>query len=606
MNHNFTCETGWELLNEKGEVVDSSFSKNDCLIEGSFKVSVLDKDCNEIRSSEETPMRSFVSGFLTEALGGYRLELGLGKENVTNTSTQKTDKSYVSVADILSNSNATVVDTIRTRQFASKRYTLFGSSNSPTYVQQIRPIKPPIVFSNSAFMDAPTAASTKSNFILDEIDSDTNDSYIEIKLHTEKTMSQSSGNFPIKEVCLYGTNGRMIARDVVSENGLTYQSGDNVRINWTIRFPRTKGYTLTKNWVQNFLQNLNYQSSDFNKFYRYDSDIPVNANSLPNTYSRSFTNFNNIIANTSDDTMGIVVGSSDNDVDYMDSNLGSLISNSDISYENMNTNNTWKNEYEVLTANEILPLIIPSQGKACVRFWRDFTNGGNNDVIINEAGVLAKTSVTTEGVSEIGSYLISHWKTGRIVIPSGYILRVYWIPTVYATPENNENVTSDIYVISDEDRTTLSGRYRNISMIIANVTDENNTDTYTRRKNWFEMNEYIDNLNAIKYGGYSDWRLPTVKESTTVTLSSRVAIPEDELFIFLTDYTDLQSKQPSGSTWDFNWLFSNYIYTFGDSESTTSAIFAFRRNSSGTLQSANIQKNIGSSYYSYMICRAVR
>jgi len=50
------------------------------------------------------------------------------------------------------------------------------------------------------------------------------------------------------------------------------------------------------------------------------------------------------------------------------------------------------------------------------------------------------------------------------------------------------------------------------------VWKDNNTglmwqlDIDTRLMTWLEANEYVKNINNMNYGGYSDWRLPTIEE----------------------------------------------------------------------------------------------
>lgn len=50
------------------------------------------------------------------------------------------------------------------------------------------------------------------------------------------------------------------------------------------------------------------------------------------------------------------------------------------------------------------------------------------------------------------------------------------------------------------------------------IWKDNNTDLMwqldinTRLMTWYEANEYADNMNAAQYGGYTDWRLPTIEE----------------------------------------------------------------------------------------------
>ncbi len=37
-------------------------------------------------------------------------------------------------------------------------------------------------------------------------------------------------------------------------------------------------------------------------------------------------------------------------------------------------------------------------------------------------------------------------------------------------------------------------------------------DIENRLMSWYEANEYVENINSMQYGGYSDWRLPTIEE----------------------------------------------------------------------------------------------
>jgi hypothetical protein len=61
--------------------------------------------------------------------------------------------------------------------------------------------------------------------------------------------------------------------------------------------------------------------------------------------------------------------------------------------------------------------------------------------------------------------------------------------------------------------------------------------------NWYTANEYVQRINNKKFAGYSDWRLPSVEEATTLYERRKRNTDKDGDKIFI------DSLFPKGAGW---------------------------------------------------------
>ena len=494
MKHNFDYSTKWEILDKDGNIIQKGENKADPNTEGSLKISYLNQNKDTIEEHEQ-PMKSFTVGLLHELAKGYRIE-------------SRNDSYATGTGEVMVNLAG-----------FDKLYTMIGESPSPTYVQQIRPIASPTVFSPNAFMNNSKASSTSAPVKLESLTESTN--YIEAVMSVERMIDNVlTTENSIYEVCLYGCSGKMIARDVLN-SPLTYQDLTWVKFTWTIRFLISNARVMTKNWVLNFLQNINYDENDnfeaFTDFVAWDfeNSAEVYANGR-NCISQTFTKYQNCMGESDDRTVGIVIGSSDNDVSYSDTHLGNQLF--DINYGKSTTVSP------IAEDDYITPIIQPTNGTAHIYYSRDFYNNTGSTVTINEAGVYAKTAKLNEGIDKAGSYLICHWLTGRIELPIECTLRIYWKPQITATAELydiDELTENKILVLTDEIREKYP-RLRNISMIEAVGVGQK----------WHEAHGYARNLTICEMSG---WRLMTCHGQ------ERYNNPSDEVFALIEAKEDLHN-----------------------------------------------------------------
>jgi hypothetical protein len=526
--HNADFTTKWELINPDGKIVKKGgdFSEPNC--EGKVSYRILNKR-KELVYEHEQPMQSFTVGFLKAFVDGYRL----AKRNET--------------FSVLPN----MIGHCRT--------------DSKVYVQNISLIAPFNTYSISAWTIS-AISSTSSGFVLDSMSVESD--CIRVVFHIERSITSGSGS--ITEVGLYATNmpvvnnsddykEGMIARDVFT-SGYSFGVGSFVKITWTLDFPKITNKTITMNWIKNFFQNI--ADSNYNDFIQIDGT--TTANGVSNITGQTFTKEVNCRGGANDNTKGIVIGTSNISTNPNQFDLGSRIANGTGSGEM---------EYGTMTQSSDIAMIYPTEGKADVSYSRTFKNNSGNSVIIKEAGMIAKTSSTSEGIDTAGSYLIARWLTGDIVVPNGYTLKIYFQPQVTATPEDHSNIDeSQIILVTDEMR-QLHPSLRCISMIQKNA----------RNSAWVEAKQYASNLSL---GGFSDWRLPL--QTTYSDPQASNDIPQNELRWIQKRYHQASDKlvgwndsvisdsQVSSSEVTYIGTYSGYYVSRWDKRTAGGAIFCVR------------------------------
>lgn len=517
--HNFDYATKWEILDKKGNVVNSGTTQADSQVEGFIKFSFTDKDNNLIHESEK-PMESFTVGYLSSLMKGFRIAA----------------------------KNDSFADGEGSNAAFDKLYTMIGSSNAPTYVQMTRPIAPFTECSNSAFMNNDLINSTISPLKLESITETS--SYIQAIISVERQIinSQSDLNY-ISEVCLYSCGSNMIARDTIDEP-VGFKDLVNIKLTWTLRFHTSTTRTMTKNWVLNFLQNINYNNGTVEPFtgfkaWNFNTSSEISASGVVDFTGQTFTKYLNCMGDTNAYDKGIVIGSSENDVNYSDTHLGNQITSLMYNASPIPT---------PIADNDCpTPVIHPTLGTATVEYHRDFYNSTGSVVVVNEAGVYAKTTTANEGVDTAGSYLIARWKTGRIELPADHILRIYWQPQVNATPEtyNIEDLTAaGILVLTDAIREKYP-RLRNISMI----------EAVSAGKNWMTCYNYA---KTLELGGFKGWRMMNCNATSTRRNNTL-----DEIRVLYDAQTDLHNLAVAqGITNDDFVMSSGYCWTEAENVST--------------------------------------
>lgn len=437
-NHNFGFTAEWEILDCNGKVTRrSNPEKNIIVPEGKVELTAYDEKGRIVKKHAQ-PMKSFTVGMIEDFVNGYRIAVR--------------NDSYA----------------------ASAPKVMLGTKAAPVYVQQPGLIHPFINYPTDALVSGSVSSDTIpiSLLAMSDVSGSTR-----VTLHTARTITGGNGN--IGEIALWSCSNKMLAREAISPV-FGFGVGKVVEIAWTLYFPATSAKAITKNWIMNFIQNIAASAYTFKN---------LAGSSVAGTASftgQSFTKAANCVGGAGVTDMGIVVGSGDTAVSADDYSLAQLISSGSGSGEL---------SYLAHSSTSAIAKLSVLEGKAYATYVRDFTNNSAAAVTVKEAGLVAKTGVTTEGVETAGSYLLARWLTGDATVNPGETLRIYFKPTVIATAENHEGLSTDIVVVTDAMRETYP-ELAEISMVQkAGVSG----------KTWPQALEYAWNLNL---GGYTDWRLP--------------------------------------------------------------------------------------------------
>lgn len=437
-DHNFGFAAEWEILDGNGKIVRRSRpDKRIIAPEGKIVLTAYDEK-GLVVGKRSQPMKSCTAGMIEDFVNGYRIAVR--------------NDSYA----------------------ASAPKVMLGMKAAPVYVQQPGLIHPFINYPTNALVSGSVSSDTIPISLLAMSDASGS---TRVTLHTARTITGGNGN--IGEIALYSCSGRMLAREAISPT-FGFGVGKVVELAWTLNFPATDSKAVTKNWIKNFIQNIAASAYAL-------KDLAGNSVAATASHTgQSFTKAANCFGGAGVTDMGIIVGSGDTAVSADDYSLAQLISSGSGSGEL---------SYLAQSSTSAIAKLSVLEGKAYATYVRDFTNNSAAAVTVREAGLVAKTGVTTEGVETTGSYLLARWLTGDVTVNPGETLRIYFKPTVIATAENHEGLTTDVIVVTDAMRETYP-ELAEISMI---------QKTGASGKTWPQALEYAWNLNL---GGYTDWRLP--------------------------------------------------------------------------------------------------
>jgi hypothetical protein len=144
--------------------------------------------------------------------------------------------------------------------------------------------------------------------------------------------------------------------------------------------------------------------------------------------------------------------------------------------------------------------------------------------------------------------------------------------------DGNYTINPPFYTKLDSNGNDLSDSATSWTMVRDNVTGliweiKGNEDTLNYKNNnytWQEVNElFIETLNASEFGGYSDWRLPTIKELASILDYGRSVPTIDTRYFPKTISAPYWSSTlfhfRSASAWHMNFTFGNAYYADDDS-----------------------------------------
>ncbi|MBR6421927.1 DUF1566 domain-containing protein [bacterium] len=437
-DHNFGFAAEWEILDGNGKIVRRSRpDKRMIAPEGKIELTAYDEK-GRVIGKRSQPMKSLTVGMIEDFVNGYRIAVR--------------NDSYA----------------------ASAPKVMLGMKAAPVYVQQPGLIHPFINYPTNALVSGSVSSDTIPITLLamSDVAGSTR-----VTLYTARTITGGNGN--IGEIALYSCSGKMLGREAVTP-AFGFGVGKVVEVAWTLNFPATESKAITKNWIKNFAQNIAAAAYTF-------TDMAGNtaAGSMSHT-GQSFAKAANCVGAAGVTDMGIIVGSGDSAVSADDNALAQLIASG---------TSTGELSYLAMSSVSAIAKLSVLEGKTYATYVRDFTNNSTAAITVREAGLVAKTAVTTEGVEAAGSYMLARWLTGDITVNPGETLRIYFKPTVIATAESHTGLSTDIVVVTDAMRETYP-ELAEISMVQkAGVSG----------KTWPQALEYAWNLNL---GGYTDWRLP--------------------------------------------------------------------------------------------------
>jgi len=126
-------------------------------------------------------------------------------------------------------------------------------------------------------------------------------------------------------------------------------------------------------------------------------------------------------------------------------------------------------------------------------------------------------------------------------------------------------------------RDNVTGLIWEVKTDDGSIHDKDNTYT------WYDTEDFINTLNADNFGGYSDWRMPTVEELSSLVNSGMYNDAIDSMWFPYTMSSNWSSTTSASNT-DLAWLvYFRLGHVYGDNKSSSYYVRAVRAEQSGLL-----------------------
>lgn len=401
--HNLIIDNGYEIFRNDGSLRASSFTDNKAEAEGTFKVEVRDKN-GDLKSCEEKPVRSFQKGmfytYFPQKNTPTSIETSHKISNCTNWTYQNNS--------FFGNYGATggICLCNRTGSAPSRTYSKVDCScDSNTYTREL---------------SAPHFNQT--------------DNTVDLSFYREAVpLAAGAANTAALSLSSTGMtptgtgsdgDGRIALADTISAS---WQANDSIKVTYNISIPTSSTATITKNFIIDLFSEIFLSSKFVNNEGTEIAPIRKGTTSSSKANNAKPIVHPDFTADTSTGAAnkGIVIGSSDLSLDddtvtgvkWDDYRLKSQFLGSAVEY----SSSSWQNDY--LSYQQ-------SGNKFYAVFARNFRNISGSDITIKEAGIYSYCNDTTNSVATAGSFLLSRWLTGDVVVHDGETIRVYWKPAI--------------------------------------------------------------------------------------------------------------------------------------------------------------------------------
>lgn len=388
--HNFVSNYGYEIYRPDGTLRKRYMPEPEASCEGTLDLEIKDQK-GEIKQKDSVPIRSLQRGIIAQIFSSTP-----GSSTSSESAYRFQNRWFYTPAQGSNPQRGSNIAASGSSMFGGIFVCNQSSSGTSKYCSYVG--------SDNIDQSFVSMSSVSDHLHYDSATGGT----IKISL-TRSNVQPNSGS--ASRIALVGNSGTapgyVYAMDSLSSS---WAQNDSIRITYNFEFPTSSSSTINRNmlvdWFTNFDTSMRLKNLSGTEIAPKNTNPSLTICGCKYIYGASADQIDK----------GIVLGSSDADVNWEDTNLNSVF--------DVNVLKPTATSAADFTGEQI------SGSTVYCQHARNFQNISDSAVTIKEAGVITHPTNTTYCVASADSFLLAHWLTGDVVVNPGETIRVYWKPTI--------------------------------------------------------------------------------------------------------------------------------------------------------------------------------